>query len=112
MDRGELQNIVDLAREISGLAFAISIGDIDSELTLTDADATVAFLVDPVNRQVRVVTGAYAVSRISDHACALAIEAFTATARQGDLLAGIRNALMLLAEHARAPQVLNRDEPD
>jgi hypothetical protein len=111
MDRGDLQRIVDQAREISGLAFAISIGDINQEFSLKDPDATIVIKVDPANRRVQVITGAYAVSRVSNHACGLAITALTNTALKGDLLAGIRDAVLILAEHARAPQVRNIDEP-
>ncbi len=118
VDRGDAQRLVDLGREISGLAFAIYVGEISGPdavraklAELPDPDGSILIAVDPDRRAIEIVTGNYAVSRVSDHACNLAVLAVQSCAAAGDIAAGIRDGLLLLAEHARAPRVLHLDEP-
>jgi hypothetical protein len=119
VDRGEAQGLVDLGREISGVAFAIYIGELPGAESararlaeLPDPDGTVLIAVDPERRLVDIVTGSYAMSRVDDHSCNLAVLSLQSCASAGDVSAGIRDALVLLAERARAPRVLHLDEPN
>lgn len=118
VDRGEAQRLVDLGRDICGLAFAVYVGDIpDSDTVrarlaeLPDPDGSVLIAVDPQRRAIEIATGSYAMSRVNDHACQLAVLAVQSCASVGDIAAGIRDGLVLLAEHARAPRVLHLEEP-
>ena len=118
VDRGEAQRLVDLGREISGIAFAVYIGEISGPdsmraqlAELPDPDGTVLVAVDPDQHAIEIVTGSYAMSRVNDHACQLAVLAVQSCASAGDIAAGVRDGLVLLAEHARAPRVLHLDEP-
>jgi uncharacterized membrane protein YgcG len=117
VERGEAQQLVDLARDISGLAFALHVGEFtDGQAQamlgdVTDPDGTILVAVDPDHRIMEIVTGSYAMSRVNDQACQFALLAMQSNFASGDLAAGIRNGIMLLAEHARAPEVLHLDEP-
>jgi hypothetical protein len=119
MDRGDAQRLVELGCEISGLAFAVYVGDLPSQdsvharlAELPDPDGSVLIAVDPERRSVDIITGSYAMSRVDNHACNLAVLAFQSCAVAGDVSTGIRDALVLLAERARAPRVLHLDEPN
>lgn len=119
VDRGEAQRLVELGCEISGLAFAVYVGELPSADSararlagVPDPDGSVLIAVDPERQSVEIVTGSYAMSRVNDHSCNLAILAFQSGAAAGDVSTGIRDALVLLAEHARAPRVLHLDEPN
>jgi hypothetical protein len=119
MDRGEATRLVRQAREISGIAFAIYLGDLPDgtasaraqHAQLPDPDATVLVAVDEGRRSIDIVTGRYAQSRIDDRACELAILSMVSCFQASDMTAGVRDGVLLLAEHARAPQVLHLDEP-
>jgi hypothetical protein len=120
MERGELQHIVDVAREICGLSFGIMIGALpngvaslrEQLMRRSDPDASVMIGVDPNGRSLVVVTGAYAQSRVNDHACAQAVLAMQRTMADGDLVSALRDGVFLLAEHARAPHTAHLGEPD
>lgn len=119
VDRGEVQHIVDLAREISGLAFGVYVGDLsagdaslrDRLLDATDPDARVLVGIDPEGQLIAIVTGAYAQSRVNDQACRNAVLAIQSSASVGDVTGGLRAGLMLLAEHARDPHTEHLGEP-
>jgi len=120
MDRGEVQEIVDTAREISGLAFGVVVGPLPGgaesvrvRLDATaDPDASILIGIDPDQRLIAVVTGAYAQSRVNDQACELAVLAVQRTLAGGDMVAALRDGVFMLAEHARAPHVAHLGEPD
>lgn len=119
MDRGDAQHIVDLAREISGLAFGLSIGELPhGEVSvreqlerLADPDASIMIGIDPDRHFIAIVTGAYAQSRVNDQACQHALLAMQRTLAAGEMAAAVRDGIMLLAEHARAPHVEHLGEP-
>jgi hypothetical protein len=119
VERGEVQHIVDLAREISGLAFGVTIGSLahgtdvvrEQLLTSADPDASILVGIDPDQRMIVIVTGAYAQSRVNDQACAQAVLAMQSTMADGDLISAVRNGVLLLAEHARAPHTAHLGEP-
>jgi len=119
MDRGEVQRLVDLAREISGLAFGLSIGPLprgersvrEQLERLSDPDASIMVGVDPDQHLIAIVTGAYAQSRVNDHACRQALLAMQRTLAEGEMAAALRDGIVLLAEHAREPHVEHLGEP-
>jgi hypothetical protein len=117
--RENLQEVVDRAREICGLEFAIHVGRLRSgresaEAThggLRDPRSAVLLAVDPAAKSAEVVTGPDARIHVDDRTCQFALLALRSGADVDDLLVGIRDASLLLAEHARAPRVLHLDEP-
>lgn len=119
IDRAQLEKAVQLARDICGYEFAIFVGELaegrDSAIAqharLRDPDAAVLVAVDPVNRTMDIVTGSRARLTLGDQACEFALLALRSSVQVGDLTGGLRSAVSLLAEHARAPRTLHLDEP-
>ena len=67
--------------------------------------------VDPDARTIDIVTGKEAHIFLDDRSCDFATLAFASCATAGDIVGGVREALIVLAEHARAPKVHHLDEP-
>ncbi len=117
--RENLQEVVDRAREICGLEFAIHIGRLNGGREsaeaihgrLRDPRSAVLLAVDSVAKSAEVVTGPDARIHVDDRTCQFALLALRSGADVDDLPVGIRDAALLLAEHARAPRVLHLDEP-
>lgn len=70
---------------------------------------SVLVLVDPVARQLEIVTGATIRRRLDDSRVALAALAMQTSFAGGDLVGGIVQGVQQLAEHARRPQTLHAD---
>jgi len=117
--REDFQEVVDRAREICGLEFAIHIGVLargreSAEAIhggLRDPRSAVLLAVDPGAKAIEVVTGPDARIHVDDRTCQFAVLALRSGADVDDLPVGIRDASLLLAEHARAPRVMHLDEP-
>lgn len=117
--REDLQEVVDRAREICGLEFAIHIGALvrgreSAEAIhggLRDPRSAVLLAVDPAAKSIEIVTGPDARIHVDDRTCQFAVLALRSGADVDDLPVGIRDASLLLAEHARAPRVMHLDEP-
>ncbi|CAB4972382.1 MAG: DUF5130 family protein [Actinobacteria bacterium] len=115
----ELQRVIDIGRQISGLSFGIYVGDLPGgresavarHAQLNDAPAAVLVAVDPADRAIEIVTGSHAVRALDDRSCELAVLAMKSSFEAGDLVGGIRDAVNLLAQRARAPHVVHEDEP-
>lgn len=118
-ERRAIQRCVDLAREISGWKFAVRVGDlpagresaIAAHASLADAERTVLVAVDPRARVVDIVTGRTAALAIDDRACEFAVLSMVSSFANDDLVGGLRGGITLLAEHARMPLALHRDQP-
>ena len=106
----DLQRVIDLGREISGLSFGIFVGELPGgresavarHAQLNDAPAAVLVAVDPRARTIAIVTGSRAVIALDDRSCELAVLAMKSSFEAGDLVGGIRDAVNLLAQRARA----------
>jgi hypothetical protein len=117
--RRDLTRSVKLAREISGLAFGVYIGElaqgresaISRHAQLPAAESAVLIAVDPDARSIDIVTGKEAHISLDDRSCEFAIMAFASCASAGDIVGGVREALIVMAEHARVPKVYNLEEP-
>ncbi|MPZ96014.1 MAG: DUF5130 family protein [Propionibacteriales bacterium] len=70
---------------------------------------SVLLLVDPVARQLEIVTGTEVQRRVADSETALAALAMQTSFAAGDFVGGITQGLQQLAEHARAPRTLHSD---
>ncbi len=109
----ELQRVIDLGRQISGLGFGIYIGELPDgresaiarHAQLADAPAAVLVAVDPAARSIEIVTGSHAFRALDDRSCELAVLAMTSSFEAGDLVGGVRDAVNLLAQRARAPHL-------
>ena len=115
----DLTRSVKLAREISGLAFGVYIGELPQgresafarHAQLPAAESAILVAVDPDARTIDIVTGKEAHISLDDRSCDFATLAFVSCANAGDIVGGVREALIVMAGHARAPKVYNLDEP-
>lgn len=117
--RENLQEVVDRAREVCGLEVAIHIGHLaqgreSAEVVharLRDPRSAVLVAVDPGAKSVEIITGPDARIHVDDRTCQFAVLALRSGADVDDVVVGLRDAVLLLAEHGRAPQVLHLNEP-
>ena len=117
--RKDLQGIVELARTISGFAFALYVGPLEGgrdgavavHSDLRDPASTVLVAVDPGQRSIEVVVGVNAAVDLSDRACELAALSMSSSFAAGNLAGGLREGIVMIAEHARHPRVLHLDDP-
>ncbi|MDA3021708.1 MAG: DUF5130 family protein [Actinomycetota bacterium] len=119
-DRDKIQRALDLAREICGLCFAVYVGDLPNgresaaaaHAKLADPQSSVLVGVDPSRRIIEIITGTTAAHLLDNRSCELGAFAMRSSFQADDQAGGIRDGLMLLAEHARAPKVLHLNDPD
>ena len=117
--QADIKKAVDLAREISGLTFGVYVGTLPEGRTSAQArltelptpESAVLLALDPSSRTIDIVTGPSAHVVLDNRSCEFAVLAFQSCAGAGDIVGGIREALVVLAEHARQPKVYNLEEP-
>jgi hypothetical protein len=117
--RAELMRAIQRARSICGFGFAVYVGPLpqgrDDALRqhadLPQPRASVLVAVDPAARRIEIVTGSTVALDLDDRSCDLAALAMKSCFVADDLVTGLRDGITLLAEHARAPEVLHLDDP-
>lgn len=117
--RNDIKKSVALAREISGLSFGVFIGQLPNgresatarHAEMPRAESGVLIALDPDTRSIDIVTGTDAHVVLDNRSCEFALLAFQSCAAAGDIVGGLREALVVLAEHARHPKVYHLDEP-
>jgi len=117
--RKDLQGVLEKARTISGFAFAAYVGPLPEgrasavaqHASLRDAVASVLVAVSPTQRTLEIVTGSAVAVDLDERACQLAALSMVSSFEAGDLMGGLREGIVMLAEHARHPRVLHLDEP-
>lgn len=118
--RADLTKVVERARSICGLGFGIYVGQLAEgrasalaqHAALPDPASAVLVAVDPSARTIEIVTGTYVGIALDTRSCELAVLAMKSCFVADDLVGGLREGVMLLAEHARAPRVLHLDDID
>lgn len=117
--RADVQRAVDLARSICGFAFAVHVGPVAGRSAavakhaqLVDPAGAVLVAVDPQARTIEVVVGTRVGVTLDDRACEFAVLSMTSSFATGDLVGGLREGVVQLAEHARAPKVWHLDQPE
>jgi hypothetical protein len=97
------------ADRATGLTFSVYVGEIEDPARegaeklhgqLADPAHSVLLAVDPVNRQLEIVTGSTARKRLADRDCKLAALSMAASFGGGDLAGGVITGLAQLADHA------------
>ncbi|MDQ6650329.1 MAG: DUF5130 domain-containing protein [Actinomycetota bacterium] len=106
--RHRVDEAVAAAREQTGLAFSVFVGDLDGEprpmaerlhaAVAGEGDEAVLLLVAPGQRRLEIVTTPGARERLPDRACALATLSMTSSFAGGDLVGGIVSGLRMLAD--------------
>lgn len=117
--RVELERLLRLAEEQSGLAFGLYLGawqggrgGVEAMVAqMSQPDRSVMIAVDPSLRQVEIVTGRLARIALDDRACGLAVLSMTSSFSAGDLVGGLRDGLTVLGEHGRRQRVEYLTQP-
>jgi uncharacterized membrane protein YgcG len=107
----EMVRAVETANKQSGLRFSVFVGLSESEPAVyaerllaalgDEAPQSVLILVDPANRQVEIVTGRIASSRLDDRACGLATLSMTSAFSGGEIVGGVITGLRMLGDSVR-----------
>jgi hypothetical protein len=75
--------------------------------TLVVPKKSVMIVIDPAARALGIVTGADARRDITDQEVTLVVAQMQTAFAEGDLVGGIKNGVLMLAEHARKPNTLH-----
>lgn len=118
-ERAEIQRTVQRARDICGYEFGVFVGDLEGgresaiaiHAGMNDPNSAVLLAIDPSRRSMDIVTGGRIKRNVEDRTCEFALLTLRSSLQVDDLTGGVRDAVMLLAEHARAPRTLHLDEP-
>lgn len=117
--RHDIERVVDLARDICGYEFAVYVGVLANgresaqaiHAGVHDPKAAVLIAVDPDASSMDIITGSQVHRALDDRSCEFALLTLRSSLDVGDVVGGLRDAVMLLAEHARAPRTMHLDEP-
>lgn len=118
-ERSDIERVVQTARDICGYEFGVYVGKVangrESALAIHagmhDPDSAVLVAVDASAGSMDIVTGSRVHRALDDRTCEFALLTLRSSLQVDDLVGGVRDAVMLLAEHARAPKTLHLDEP-
>lgn len=117
--RQDVQRVVQLARDICGYEFGVFVGELAAgresaeamHAALHDPNSAVLLVVASNANTMDIVTGSRVHRSLDDRTCEFALLTLRSSLQVGDLVGGVRDAVMLLAEHSRAPRTLHLDEP-
>ena len=119
-EQERVRSLVMRARDICGLCVGVYVGPLvhgrESALAqhaaLPDPAGGFLVAVDVEARAIEIVTGIDAARVLDNRSCELAILSMTSCFVANDIMSGIREGVLLLAEHARTPRVWHLDDPD
>lgn len=116
--RHEIDKAIRDAETVCRYEFSVFVGASQGETgpfaqrlhaTLTAPDRSVLVMVDPSARIVEIVTGAEVHRDLDDGQVKLAALSMQAAFAAGDLVGGITQGVMMLADHARKPRMLHAE---
>jgi uncharacterized membrane protein YgcG len=117
-DRAAIERAVHNAETSCGFDFSVYVGSSDGDARehaeslhaqLVEPSRSVLVLVDPVARQLEIVTGATVRRLLDDAEVGLAALSMQTAFAAGDFAGGITTGLQQLADHARRPPMLHMD---
>jgi uncharacterized membrane protein YgcG len=117
-ERYDVDKAIRDAETVSRYEFSVFVGASEQEsrpfaerlhATLTAPQRSVLVMVDPSARILEVITGSEVRRDLDDHDVHLAALAMRSAFEAGDLVAGITQGVMMLAEHARQPRMLHTE---
>lgn len=117
--RADIDRAIRDAETVSRFEFSVFVGPCEGEsrpfaerlhAALTAPERSVLVVVDPLGRQLEVVTGSEVRRELEDHEVQLAVLTMQGAFEAGDLVGGITQGLMMLAEHARTPQMRHAEK--
>jgi uncharacterized membrane protein YgcG len=115
-ERQEIDKAIRDAETLCRYEFSVYVGVSEQETrpfaerlhaTLTAPSRSVLVLVDPAARIVEVVTGAEVRRDLDDAAVRLAVLSMQSAFAAGDLVGGLKQGVLMLADHARKPRLLH-----
>lgn len=116
--RHEIDKAIRDAETVCRYEFSVFVGASEGETgpfaqrlhaTLTAPDRSVLVMVDPSARIVEIVTGSAVRRDLDDGEVKLAALSMQAAFAAGDLVGGITQGVMMLADHARRPRTLHTE---
>jgi hypothetical protein len=119
-DKVALDETIRKAERVSRVEFSVFVGHAEGDArayarslhaTLVAPARSILILVDPGARAVEVVTGGHVRRTLRDAEVELAVAQMQTLFAAGDLVGGLRRGIQMLAEHARAPQLLHAEQP-
>lgn len=117
-DRVALDETIRRAERLSRAEFSVFVGHAEGDprafasslhASLVAPARSVLVMVDPDARVLEVVTGSHVRRTLRDQQVELAVAQMQSLFAEGDLVAGLRRGVQMLAEHARAPQTLHAE---
>ena len=117
-ERYDIDKAIRDAETICRYEFSVFVGSSEGETrpfaerlhtTLTAPDRSVLVMVDPSARIVEIVTGAEVRRDLEDGEVQLAALSMQTAFAAGDLVGGIKQGVMMLADHARRPRMLHAE---
>lgn len=118
VERRVLDEAIRKAEQTSRYEFSVFVGRAEGEprafairlhQALVAPDRSILVLVDPVARVLEIVTGADARRTLADSETELIALSMQNSFAAGDLVGGLKHGVQMLAEHARAPQMLHAE---
>jgi hypothetical protein len=117
-ERAEIDRAIRDAETVCRYEFSVYVGRCEGEsgpfarklhATLTAPDRSVLIMIDPVARLLEIVTGAQVRRDLDDGEVRLAALSMQAAFSADDLVGGIKQGVLMLAEHARRPPMLHAE---
>ncbi len=117
-ERAEIDRAIRDAETVCRYEFSVYVGRCEGEsapfarklhATLTAPDRSVLIMIDPLARLLEIVTGAQVRRDLDDGEVRLAALSMQAAFAADDLVGGIKQGVLMLAEHARRPPMLHAE---
>jgi uncharacterized membrane protein YgcG len=117
-DRAVIERAMRNAESSCGFDFSVYVGSADGDVRehaerlhsqLSEPSRSVLVLVDPVARQLEIVTGSAVRRQLDDAEVGLAALSMQTAFAAGDFAGGIATGVQQLADHARRPPTLHMD---
>lgn len=117
-ERHEIDTAIRDAETVCRYEFSVFVGASEGETgpfanrlhaALTAPDRSVLVMVDPAARILEIVTGAEVRRDLDDGEVGLAALSMQTAFAAGDLVGGIRQGVLMLAQHARRPRMLHAE---
>lgn len=117
--RFQIDEAIRTAEQVSRCEFSVFIGHAEGEPrafatqlhnSLVAPSRSILIMLDPTARALEIVTGGEVRRTLSDQEVELAALQMQTSFAAGDVVGGLRRGIQMLADHARAPQLLHTDD--
>ena len=117
-ERAALDAAIRKAEQLSRAEFSVFVGKAEGDPrafatrlhnSLVAPSRSVQIMVDPDARVLEVITGSWVRRNLRDQEVELAIAEMQTLFAEGDLVGGLRRGIHMLADHARAPEMLHAE---